>query len=181
MPYELKINDGVTEIEDFERAIDIINDELIAHFDDNKQCYYNRMPFSVGVLESSFYDDNSITDEQIVIFGRISMLLNRLIQIEEPIKAFDYIKHSYSFHYEDDYIYDLNIIKNKDEIILKLIVDQEDYKDILETNMFSVNKNKSYYFKSIQRVVAYSPGDKLPLGIVVSLDITLTKNDDINE
>ena len=35
------------------------------------------MPFSVGVLESSFYDDNSITDEQIVIFERISMLLKQ--------------------------------------------------------------------------------------------------------
>lgn len=181
MAYELKIDDGVTEIEDLHQAIDIINDELIAHFDENKQCYYNRMPFSVGVLEGSLYEDNSITDEQIVLFERISMLLNRLIQKEEPIKALDYIKHSYLFHYEDENIYDLNIIKNEDEIVLKLIVDQEDYKDILETNMFSINKNKSYYFKSIQRVVAYSPGDKLPLGAVVCLEITLTKKDDINE
>lgn len=174
MAYELKINDGVTEIEDFDRAIDIINEELISHFDDNKQCYYNRMPFSVGVLEGSLYEDNSITDEQIVLFERISMLLNRLIQKEEPIKALDYIKHSYSFHYEDENIYDLNIIKNEDEIVLKLIVDQQEYKDILETNMFSVTPNMQYYFKSIQTVVAYSPGDRLRLGTIVSLEITLT-------
>ena len=64
------------------------------------ECYYNRMPFSVGVLEGSLYEDNSIKDEQIVLFERISMLLNRLIQKEEPIKALDYIKHSYSLHYD---------------------------------------------------------------------------------
>ena len=44
--------------------------------------------------------------------------------------------------------------------------------------MFSLNENKSYYFKSIQTVNAYSPGDKLPLGAKVSIDIVLTKKED---
>ena len=44
--------------------------------------------------------------------------------------------------------------------------------------MFSLNENKSYYFKSIQNVIIYSPGDKLPLGAIVSIDIALTKKED---
>ena len=47
--------------------------------------------------------------------------------------------------------------------------------------MFSVTPNKLYYFKSIQNVVAYSPGDKLRLGTIVSLEITLTPKSDTYE
>ena len=176
--YELRIDDGICTVDSLNEAISIINDELMDHFDNYDQCFHNRMPFSVGVLESSLYDNNSITDDEIILFGRISMLLNRIIQIDEPIPALEYIKHDYRYHLEDECIYDLNIIKKEDEIILSLVVDHEDYKDILETNMFSLNENKSYYFKSIQNVIIYSPGDKLPLGAKVSIDIALTKKED---
>ena len=176
--YELRIDDGICTVDSLDEAIRIINDELMDHFDNFDQCYHNRMPFSVGVLEGCLYDSNSITDDEIILFGRISMLLNRIIEIDEPIPALEYIKHDYRYHLEDECIYDLNIIKKEDEIILSLVVDQGDYKDILETNMFSLNENKSYYFKSIQNVIIYSPGDKLPLGTKVSIDIALTKKED---
>ena len=176
--YELRIDDGICTVVSLNEAISIINDELMDHFDNYDQCYHNRMPFSVGVLEGCLYDSNSITDDEIILFGRISMLLNRIIEKDERIPALEYIKHDYRYHFEDGYIYDLNIIKKEDEIILSLVVDQGDYKDILETNMFSLNENKSYYFKSIQNVIIYSPGDKLPLGAIVSIDIALTKKED---
>lgn len=176
--YELRIDDGICTVDSLDKAIDIINDELMDHFEKYDQCYYNRMPFSVGVLEDCLYDSNSITDDEIILFGRISMLLNRIIEKDERIPALEYIKHDYRYHFEDGNIYDLNIIKKEDEIILSLVVDQGDYKDILETNMFSLNENKSYYFKSIQNVIIYSPGDKLPLGAKVSIDIALTKKED---
>ena len=176
--YELRIDDGICTVDSLNEAISIINDELMDHFDNYDQCYHNRMPFSVGVLEGCLYDSNSITDDEIILFGRISMLLNRIIEKDERIPALEYIKHDYRYHFEDGYIYDLNIIKKEDEIILSLVVDQGDYKDILETNMFSLNENKSYYFKSIQNVIIYSPGDKLPLGAIVSIDIALTKKED---
>ena len=176
--YELRIDDGICTVDSLNEAISIINDELMDHFDNYDQCYHNRMPFSVGVLEGCLYDSNSITDDEIILFGRISMLLNRIIEKDERIPALEYIKHDYRYHFEDGYIYDLNIIKKEDEIILSLVVDHEEYKDILETNMFSLNENKSYYFKSIQNVIIYSPGDKLPLGAKVSIDIALTKKED---
>ena len=176
--YELRIDDGICTVDSLDEAIDIINDELMDHFDNYDQCFHNRMPFSVGVLECNLYDSNCITDDEIVLFRRISMLLNRIIEKDERTPALEYIKHDYRYHFEDECIYDLNIIKKEDEIILSLVVDQGDYKDILETNMFSLNENKSYYFKSIQNVCIYSPGDKLPLGAKVSIDIELTKKED---
>ena len=66
--YELRIDDGICTVDSLNEAIDIINDELMDHFDHYDQCYNNRMPFSVGVLEGSLYDENSITDDEIILF-----------------------------------------------------------------------------------------------------------------
>ncbi len=171
--WELKINEGFRIIDSFEDAIEIIIDELIDYFDID-QCFYNRMPFSIGVLESQLYEENKITDEQIVVFERIKMLLNRIF-LKEDIAALDYIKHDYSMHYEDEYIYDLNIIRKEDEIILSTKVECKEYIDYLETNMFTFDSNKEYYFRSCQRVVTYSDGDRFPLGYEAKLDILLKK------
>jgi len=171
--WELKINEGFRIIDSFEDAVDIIKDELNEYFDID-QCFYNRMPFSVGVLESQLYDENKITDEQIIVFERIQMLLNRIF-IKEDIAALDYIKHDYSMHYEDDYIYDLNIIKKEDEIILSTKVDCKEYIDYLETNMFTFDSNKEYYFRSNQKVAVSSPDDRFSLDFIAELDILLKK------
>ena len=171
--WELKINEGFRIIDSFEDAVDIIKDELNEYFDID-QCFYNRMPFSIGVLESQLYEENRITDEQIVVFERIQMLLNRIF-IKEDIAALDYIKRDYSMHYEDDYIYDLNIIKKEDEIILSTKVDCKEYIDYLETNMFTLDSNKEYYFRSNQKVAVSSPDDRFSLDFIAELDILLKK------
>ena len=173
----LKINDKTKYYDNFYDAVDLIRNVLYEHFDKYKQCYYDRVPFSVGVLEGALYDDNSITDEQIVVFQRISMLLNRLLEINEFDFASKYIKRDYSLHFEDDYIYDLNIIKKEDEIILKTVVDLKDYIDILETNMFDLISSKEYYFISQQKINTYSPGDRFPLGFDIYLNMTLKKEE----
>ena len=171
--WELIINDGFRIIDSFEDAIEIITDELIEYFDID-QCFYNRMPFSIGVLESQLYEENKITDEQIVVFERIQMLLNRIF-LKDKINALDYIKHDYSMHYEDDYIYDLDIIKKEDEIILSTKVDCKEYIDYLETNMFTFDSNKVYYFRSNQKVAVSSPDDRFSLDFIAELDISLKK------
>ena len=171
--WELKINEGFRIIDRFEDAVGIIKDELNEYFDID-QCFCNRMPFSVGVLESQLYDENKITDEQIIVFERIQMLLNRIF-IKEDIAALNYIKHDYSMHYEDDYIYDLNIIRKEDEIILSTKVDCKEYIDYLETNMFTFDSNKEYYFRSNQKVAVSSPDDRFSLDFIAELDILLKK------
>ena len=173
----LKINDKIKYYDNFYDAVDLISSVIYEHFEKYEQCYYDRVPFSVGVLEGALYDNNSITDEQIVVFQRISMLLNRLLEINEFDFASKYIKRDYSLHFEDDNIYDLNITKNGDEIILKTVVDNMGYVDILETNMFDLKSSKKYYFMSQQKINAYSPGDKFPLGFDVYLNIKLKKEE----
>lgn len=165
--WQLQMDEGISYFSDFEEMIEVIDDELYDHFNHNTQSYYNRVPFSVGVLESSLYDESTITDEQIVIFQRIEMLLGVICQLQ----SINYIKHDYSLHYEDDYTYDLNINKKDNDILLSLKVDCGSYIDLLETNMFNMDKNKEYYFKSRQTVVIKSPEDPLPLGTKIGLDI----------
>ena len=171
--WELKINEGFRIIDSFEDAVGIIKNELNEYFDID-QCFNNRMPFSIGVLESQLYEENKITDEQIIVFERIQMLLNRIF-IKEDIAALDYIKHDYSMHYEDDYIYDLNIIRKEDEIIVSTKVDCKEYIDYLETNMFTFDSNKEYYFRSNQKVAVSSPDDRFSLDFIAELDISLKK------
>ena len=129
------------------------------------------MPFSIGVLESQLYEENRITDEQIVVFERMKTIMDRILYSN----ALEFIKHNYSMHYEDEYIYDLNILRKEDEIVASMIVDCKEYIDYLETNMFTLDSNKEYYFKSRQRVVTYSDGDRFPLGYEAKLDISLKK------
>lgn len=169
------MNDEIIVYDNFYDSLDLISNVLLEHFEKNKQCYYDRIPFSIGALEGALYDDNSITDNQILVFQRIRMLLNRLLEINEFDFASKYIKRDYTLHFEDDNIYDLNIIKKEDEIILKTFVDHKDYVDIFETNMFDLISSKEYYFISKQKINAYSPGDKFPLGFDIYLNITLKK------
>lgn len=173
MKYELIINDIPYHYDNLNDDCKKISDELYNHFN-IKQCYNMRMPFSAGVLEYELYDNNTITDEQIVVFQRIYMLLNRLAV---PNESFEFIKHNYNLHYEDDYSYDFNIIKEDDDVILKITVDCIDHIDILETNMFNMNNNSNYYFKSIQTVVFKSKEDTLELGDIIKLEMIL-KNEE---
>lgn len=166
----LKINDGVCEIDSFDKAVEIILDELDEYFD-IKQCFYHRIPFSIGAIVSCLYDGNEITDEQIVVYERMGTLMYRILYYD----ALEFIKHNYSMHYEDEYIYDLNILKKEDEIVASMTADCKEFKDYLETNMFTLDPNKEYYFRSSQRVVVYSDGDRYHLGYEAKLDISLKK------
>ena len=76
--YELRIDDGICTVDSLNEAISIINDELMDHFDNYDQCFHNRMPFSVGVLESSLYDNNSITDDEIIMLFEVCDMETKL-------------------------------------------------------------------------------------------------------
>ena len=141
MKYELRINDGVCFIEDLNKANEIINEELYEQFS-IRQCYYERVPFSVGVLEDTLYSNGEITDEQIVIFSRIRMLLN-YIGSNDCKSSLEYIKRNYSMHYEDEYVYDFEINKVNKEVTLELKVDCGDFIDYLKTNMFDIKAGDS--------------------------------------
>ena len=169
MEWILKIDDGKCILDDFNKAIKIIKEELYEYFN-NEEVYYDRIPFFVGSLECELYDNESIKDEDIITFERIKMLLQRLF---ENIK---FINHDYVFKYKDEYSYDLKIIKSNDEIILDLNLVTEEYNCYLKTNMFNLNELNNYYFYAKEVIVTKLKEDKFNLGDVISINIDLYKN-----
>ncbi len=176
MKCELKINDGVCVVDDLEKAMIIINSELFELFS-NDQCFSERLPFSVGVLEYKLYSNDEITDDEIALFGRIKMLLNRICDNESKSPT-EYIKHNYIMHYEDEYIYDLKILSGSDNVLLDLNVDSYSFTDYLRTNMFKIEEGKSYYFESKQTVVVKSENDRYELGEEIEFSIYLRTFED---
>ena len=170
MEWILKIDDGICILDDFSKSIKIIKDEISDYFN-NEQVYYDRIPFFFGALEFELYDNETIKDEDIVIFERIKMLISRLFD------NISFINHDYIFEYKDEYKYDFKIIKNNDEIILDLNLINDSYNCYLKTNMFNLNESKEYYFYAKEVVVTRSKDDKYNLGDVISINIDLKKNE----
>jgi len=170
MEWILKIDDGICILNDFNKAINIIKDEMLDYFN-NEQVYSDRVPFFVGALECELYDEEIIKDEDIVAFGRIKMLLNRLF------KNINFINHNYIFEYIDEYKYDFKIIKNNDDIILDLNLINDCYNCYLKTNMFNLNESKELYFYAKEVVVTKLKDDKYNLGDEISININLKKKD----
>lgn len=171
MKYELRINDDVCFLEDLNKVNEVINDELYEQFSIS-QCYYERVPFSVGVLEDTLYSNGEITDEQIVMFSRIRMLLNDICS-NDCKSPLEYIKRNYGMHYKDEYIYDFKINMVNEEVTLELKVDCVFFIDYLKTNMFDIKAGRDYYFKTTQTIVTKSTDEPYNIGDVMKLNITL--------
>ena len=166
--YELKINDGITYMSDFNEVIRIINDELNEYFS-NKQCFKDRMPFYLGVYEFSLYEDEKMTDDKLTVLNKIRLLLNEI----GTTNKIDFIDKDYTIECcDEDYNLFAEIRNNINEIKLSLI----DFSDgTLITNMFNMNPNMelgyTYYFDSWEMVTIRMRDEKLNLGDVIRLSI----------
>jgi len=179
--YELKINDGVAYIDDFDEAVNIIKDEIKVHFS-IKQCFVDDMPCFLGAYESMLYDENRMTDRLKLKFNKIRYLLSSICL---TVKM-NQIDNGFSIECNQSDYLDLcvdvkkSIVDNDNlkikEIRLKIYDIGE---GILMTNMFNMNPNMKkgyiYYFDSHQVVNNKSPNDDLELGSVVRLKIKLTR------
>ena len=166
--YELKINDGITYISDFNEVMRIINDELNEYFN-NEQCFKDRMPFYLGVYEFSLINDDKMTDDKSIVFDKIRLLLNEI----GTTNKIDFIDKDYTVECsDDDYNLFAEIRNNINEIKLSLI----DFSDgTLITNMFNMNPNMeigyTYYFNSWERVTIKMEDERLNLDDVIRLSI----------
>lgn len=169
--YQLKIDNKIIGVFPFsvakEKALDIIRKHIL----DENQAYQYALPFSAGANMNYMYDERFVSDEEIVIFERIRMLLQDLISTFDSInKPMDYIKKSYECHRSFDGInYDFYLLRKHNEIILSLSTDD----DYLQTNMFNMEEGGKYYFKSRQEIVIRDENDKRALGEIVRKNIFL--------
>ena len=168
--YQLKINNEIVGIFSFKEAKEKALEEIHNHITSENQAFLYDMPFSAGANMNYVYDERLISDEEIVAFERIRMLLQDLISIVEKDKTIDYINKNYECHNTiTDFEYDFYITNNSSEIILELNSDN----DYLYTNMFNMIEGNEYYFNSRQEIVVKDSTSKRELGEIVKLEISL--------
>ena len=168
--YQLKINNKTLGVFSFKKAKEKALEEIHNHITDENQAFLYDMPFSAGANMNYMYDERLISDEEIVAFERIRMLLQDLISIVEKDKTIDYINKNYECHNTiTDFEYDFYITNNSSEIILELNSDE----DYLHTNMFNMKEGYEYNFNSKQKIVVKDSTSKRALGDIVKLDISL--------
>ena len=168
--YQLKINNEIIGIFSFKEAKEKALEEIHNHITDENQAFLYEMPFSAGANMNYMYDERIISDEEIVIFERIRMLLQDLISIVEKDKTIDYINKNYECHNTNtNFKYDFYITNNSSETILELNSDD----DYLYTNMFNMIEGNEYYFNSRQKIVVKDSTSKRELGEIVKLEISL--------
>lgn len=168
--YQLKINNEIIGIFSFKVAKEKALEEIHNHIISENQAFLYEMPFSARANMNYVYDERLISDEEIVAFERIRMLLQDLISIVEKDKTIDYINKNYECHNTiTDFEYDFYITNNSSEIILELNSDD----DYLYTNMFNMKEGYEYYFNSKQKIVVKDSTSKRELGEIVKLEISL--------
>ena len=149
----------------------------------NKQIFdYDNIPFEVGVLESSEYDSKTITDEHIVFFQRMRMVMVHLTLEPEAINdetINGYLPKNYYLSQYDE-VGEMHFylrIEKKDNN--QILVDLDNENDTLTTNAFNIKEEiGDYYFKYNQEVIIKDMKDEEhwhELGTVVDCEITLMK------
>lgn len=136
------------------------------------------LPDSLGTFFYHLLDDRIITDEEILLETRLSMLLSHLacdnpVQIKD--NALKSIKRSYDYHYNNEeigYLIDIKVDYSPEEIVVELNADNGD--SYLYTNAFIMDdSSKKYFLKSHQ--VCHTSIKNSDLGVFADLDIMLEK------
>ena len=179
-------NGNKTEYRKYSDAVNeflrIISEHFWGNSDNNKNngsTVYDidLIPSSLGAFFSYKFDNRSITDEEIVLYNRLGLLLSYFLS-EDKEKIKDnmnkVITHSYSYHQEIEEIstkVDIELTKDKEDLTLDIKVDDGDI-NFLKTNGFSLVKNDNkYYLNSIQHIFTSSnPND---LGKIIEINISL--------
>lgn len=184
-------NGNKTKYQKFSDAVNeylrIISEHFWGNSDNNKNngsSVYDidLVPSVLSAYFSYKFDNRSITDEEIVLYNRLGLLLSYFLsedkdQIKDNMNKV--ITHSYSYHQEIEDIstkVDIELNKNDENLSLDIKVDDGDI-NILKTNGFSLVKNdKKYYLNSFQYIsTSNNPDD---LGKTIELNIYLSPVED---
>ena len=123
--YELKINNKLIGVFSFAKAKEKALEVIHNHITNEDQAYQYELPFSAGASMNYMYDERLASDEEIIIFERISMLLQDLLY-KPDTKQIDYINKDYECHNKNDVVnYDFYITNKSNQIILEINSDND--------------------------------------------------------
>jgi len=164
--YAVTINYKTIEFDNYNEAFDYAKNEILNHMMKETQSFYDLIPFSLRSFISSLYDDLIITNDEIVIFKKVELIINHLFEYNDNI--INFIKNDISYKSNDGEC-EINVIRNYDELTLYIRVGE----DIFHTNMFNIRKNRYYYFDSLQKVVIKSKTENRNLGDILQFKVEL--------
>lgn len=188
MKWLLTLSDKKIELDSFNNALQLflkkISEYVWKHSCVNKESTEvsvfdsTFVPDSIGAFFNYLHDDRKITDDEIILESRLSMLCSYFgCDNPEDIKsnALKSINRSFNYHYKDDeigYFIEIKIDYSPDEIVVNLKSD--DGETYLHTNAFIMDdESKKYFFNSHQ--VCYTSSKKNDLGKTADLNILLER------
>lgn len=178
----LTVDNETFEFDNFSDAVTMLKAEISKHMEVNEDIFGREgEPFTPDVFLSSKYDDGTISDEEIVVQTRMSMLCRSFIwrganySKDNAIKS---LKRDIHFFGKNEYDEELKIdIKSLPEEVILDITHFDGIKDetYLRSNAFIFDDpGKVYYFNSHQ-IITTSQKEK-NLGKVVDISIQLRQD-----
>lgn len=178
----LTINKDSYEFGHFADAVAIFKTKISDYIEENKDVFdRDGMPFAPGAFFSGKYDDGTITDEEIVVQIRTSMLCGSFIW-KDANRSKENANKSLKgdIHYEGQNEFDeeltIDITASSDEMTLNIThFDGVKNKTYLRSNaLIFDDPSKEYYFGSHQIVTTSSKRSEL--GKIADYDICLRKS-----
>lgn len=169
----LKYDDKETEYTNFDEARKEFRRLIINSI--NNECFYAGVPFSLGAYFSGKYNSNSISDGEIVIESRTTMLLNTLCyENYEDAKncALDVINKDYFYEDEDEFYNLFKISIKKSDNYIQVYIKDDNTGDYLFTNAFNLDNRYGKYVFHYKELISTKSnlGD---LGDTIYSDIEL--------
>ena len=175
----LTVDNETFEFDNFSDAVTMLKAEISKHMEINEDVFGREgEPFTPDAFLSCKYDDGTISDEEIVVQTRMSMLCRSFIwrganySKDNAIKS---LKGDIHFFVKNEYDEELKIdIKSLPEEVILDITHFDGVKDetYLHSNAFIFDDpGKVYYFDSHQ-IITTTPKEK-NLGKVVDISIQL--------
>ena len=178
----LTVDNETFEFDNFNDAVTMLKAEISKHMEINEDIFGREgEPFTPDAFLSCKYDDGTISDEEIVVQTRMSMLCRSFIwrganySKDNAIKS---LKGDIHFFGKNEYDEELKIdIKSLPEEVILDITHFDGVKDetYLHSNAFIFDDpGKVYYFNSHQ-IITTTPKEK-NLGKVVDISIQLRQD-----
>lgn len=178
----LTIDNEAVEFDNFNDAVAMLKAEISKHMEMNEDVFGEEgEPFESGAFFFSKYEDGTITDEEIVVQTRMTMLCRSFLLRGADLSKDNAMKSlKGDIHYlgKDEYDDELEIVvlSSPEEVILDIAhCDGIENRTYLRSNAFIFDdSNKEYYFNSHQIVTTTSK--RKNLGKVVDINVRLSKD-----
>lgn len=175
----LTVDNETFEFDNFSDAVTMLKAEISKHMEVNEDIFGREgEPFTPDTFLSSKYDEGTISDEEIVVQTRMSMLCRSFIwrgadySKDNALKSLKGDIHYYGKNEHEEEL-KIDIHSSKDEVVLDIThydgIEDETY---MRSNAFIFDdSNKKYYFNSYQIVTTTS--NEKDLGKIVNINISL--------